>query len=75
METCVFDNYIITFASVIIYKEEKKRIADAKKCAGSGKAGVYKVEYSPPPPVEGGIQSKGLEMGKKIKSLKKRKKN
>ena len=67
METCVFDNYIITFASVIIYKEEKKRIADEKKCAGSGKAGVYIVEYSPPP-VEGGMQSKGLEMGKKIKS-------
>ena len=36
-------------------------------------AGVYKVEYSPPP-VGGGIKSKGLEMGKKIKSLKKRKK-
>ena len=28
----------------------------------------------PPPPVGGGIKSNGLEMGKKIKSLKKRKK-
>ena len=27
-----------------------------------------------PPPVGGGIKSNGLEMGKKIKSLKKRKK-
>ena len=36
-------------------------------------AGVYNVEYSPPP-VGGGIKSNGLEMGKKIKSLKKRKK-
>ena len=34
---------------------------------------MYKVEYSPPPG-GGGIKSKGLEMGKKIKSLKKRKK-
>ena len=36
-------------------------------------SGVYKVEYSPPR-WGGGIKSKGLEMGKKIKSLKKRKK-
>ena len=35
--------------------------------------GVYKVEHSPPR-WWGGIKSKGLEMGKKIKSLKKRKK-
>jgi len=34
---------------------------------------VYKVEYSLPP-VGGGIKSKGLEIGKKINSLKKRKK-
>ena len=34
--------------------------------------GLYKVEYSPP--WGGGIKSKGLEMGKKIKSLKRRKK-
>ena len=34
-------------------------------------SGVYKVECSPP--WGGGIKSKGLEMGKKIKSLKKRK--
>ena len=33
-------------------------------------AGLYKVEYSP----TGEIKSKGLEMGKKIKSLKRRKK-
>ena len=35
--------------------------------------GVYKVEHSPPL-MGGGIKSKGLEMGKKIKILKKRKK-
>jgi len=34
--------------------------------------GVYKVEYSPPG--GGEIKSKGLEMGKKINSLKKREK-
>ena len=33
---------------------------------------MYKVEYSPPR-WGGGIKSNGLEMGKKIKSLKKRK--
>ena len=34
---------------------------------------MYKVEYSPPGG-GGGIKSKGLEMGKKINCLKKRKK-
>ena len=34
---------------------------------------MYKVEHSPPQ-WGGGIKSKGLEMGKKIKNLKKRKK-
>ena len=34
-------------------------------------AGVYKVEYSPPP-VGGGIKSKGLEMGKKKEKRKKK---
>ena len=35
---------------------------------------MNKVEYSLPPPRRGRIKSKGLEMGKKIKNLKKRKK-
>ena len=38
-----------------------------------GSTGLYKVEYSPPAG-GGGIKSKGLEIGKKIKSQKRRKK-
>ena len=37
------------------------------------KAGLYIIEFSPPP-VGGGKKSKGLEVGKKIKGGKKRKK-
>ena len=41
---------------------------------GSDKnGGVYKVQYSYPP--VGGIRSKGLEIGKKIISLKEKKEN
>ena len=42
------------------------RSSEAKKRKNPG---VYKVEYSPP---GGEIKSKSLEMGKKIKNLKKK---
>ena len=48
---------------------EVKKLTNTRECS-MNYAGLYKVEYSP----TGGIKSKGLEMGKKIKSLKKRKK-
>ena len=48
---------------------EVKKLTNTRECS-MDYAGLYKVEYSP----TGGIKSKGLEMGKKIKSLKRRKK-